>query len=232
MAGIIDTISLAIEDWVLEYFGDQSPEMQFKNWGFVELSYRGSKGKTGNTSQQPIPVTINGTGQRDQVSLDDRYDYMHWTRWVGPMTSVDSEEDSWGLRAGKRTRLPLRIVIAHKVEIGENFILELVNGLPENVVVPGFDFVFLNSDYSIDPDHEEIYRTELGNTVYEQHRFNWNLYVINLNVEFVQGGTCINNDSSPSMQGMIFDFTFDRVFGGTPVIEDVITDDEGECLYA
>jgi len=210
MPGIIDTISLSMEDWVLDYFGDVSADMHFKNWGFVELAYRGSKGKTGNTSQQPIPVTINGTGQRDQVSLDDRYDYMHWIRWPEPLTSVDSEEDSWGLRAGKRMHLPLRIVVATKVGVGENFILELVNGLPENVVVPGFDFVFLNSDYSIDPDHEEIYRTELGNTVYEQHRFDWNLYVINLSVEFVQGLLCI--EGSPDVQGKIFDETFDSTF--------------------
>jgi hypothetical protein len=210
MAGIIDTISLEIEEWVLDYFGDESPEMAFKNWGFVELANRSSRGKGGTTSNQPIPVTITGDGQRLQVSLDDRYDYMHWIRWVSPLTSVESEVDSWGLREGKRMRLPLRIVVAHKVEIGENFILELVNGLPENVVVEGFDFVFLNSDYSVDPDHEAIYNTELGATVYEQHRFDWNLYTIDLNVEFIQGATCIAG--SPDSDGKIFDFTFDSIF--------------------
>jgi hypothetical protein len=212
MAGIVDTISLAMEEWVLDYFGDQSPEMHFKNWGFVELVNRGSKSRSGNVSNQPIPVTITGDGQREQVSLDDRYDYMHWIRWVSPITSVESEEDSWGLRAGKRMRLPLRIVVAHKVEIGENFILQLVNGLPENVVVPGLDFVFLNSDYSVDPDHETIYNTELGATVYEQHRFNWNIYVIDLSAEFVICIPSAVGDSSPDEDFKIFDFTFDSTF--------------------
>ena len=123
--------------------------------------------------------------------------------------TVENAEDSWGLREGKRQRIPLRIVIAHKVEIGENFILELVNGLPENIVIDGFDFVFLNSDYSVDPNHEEIYRIELGDTVYEQHRFDWNIYVINLNVEFV---VCIPSGASPEEEFKIFDFTFDSSF--------------------
>jgi len=213
MAGIVDSISLAIETFVLDHFDGADPEMHFKSWGFVELASRSSRSpKTGGTSNQPIPMTINGTGQREQVSINDRYDYIHWIRWVSPITSVESEADSWGVVEGKRMTLPLRIVVAHKVEIGENFILELVNAIPENIIVPGLDFVFLKSDYSIDPDHEEIYRTELGDTVYEQHRFNWNIYVINISAEFA---ICIPSslaESSPDEEFKIYDLTYDSIF--------------------
>jgi hypothetical protein len=179
----------------------------------VELANRASRSpKSGSTSTQPIPVTITGDGQREQVSLDDRYDYMHWIRWVSPITSVENDEDSWGLTVGERMTIPLRIVVAHKVEIGENFILQLTRGLPKNFVVPGLDFLFIDSGYSIDPDHETIYNTELGATVYEQHRFNWNIYAINVNAEFV---ICIPSslgESSPDEEFKIFDFTFDSTF--------------------
>jgi hypothetical protein len=188
MEEIIQEIADYIEDWTVDYLAS-SPGANVKNWGFAELVNREAKGK--KISSQPIPMTINGTGDRDQISLDDRYDFIEWIRWISPLQSVANDEDSWGLREGKRVRLPLRIVIAHKVTLGENLIFDLVAGLPENLVISGFDIVFLNSDYSIDPDHEAIYKEELGETVYELHRFDWNVYVINLNVEFVKGNECI-----------------------------------------
>lgn len=201
MAGIINVLSQEVEQWVQDNT-DISPDSKIKNWGFVELAVRTSKGKK-SQSDQPIPMTINGTGDRQQVSLDDRYDFIFWVRWIGQLQSILSEEDSWGLREGKRFTFPLRLVVAHKVELGENLILDLVNGLPESLTVAGFDFVYLTSSISVDPNHEEIYRIELGDTVYEQHRFDWNIYVININVEYVQcpPGVAVE-------EGRIFDYTF------------------------
>lgn len=206
MAGIIDTLIEEIHEWVVDNV-DISPDTKIKNWGYVELTNRESRGKGDRTSTQPIPMTINGTADREQVALDDRYDFISWIRWAEPMTSALSEEDSWGLREGKRFTLPLRMVVAHKVELGETIILELAAGIPMNISVPGFDFVFITSNVNVDPNHEEIYRTELGNTVYERHRFNWNIYVLNINVEFVR---CPPVEGVE--QGKIFDFTFDFSF--------------------
>lgn len=183
MEEIIAAIAEHIENWTADYL-DVSPEGTIKNWGFVELAMRTSKGEK-TSSGQPIPMTINGTGDREQVSLDDRYDFIFWIRWVAPMQAVQDDGESWGLKIGKHWDLPLRIVIAHKVTKGENLIANLVNELPDRIMLSGFESVYLSVNQNVDPDHELIYRTELGDTVYEQHRFDWNLYVINVNVEFL-----------------------------------------------
>ena len=205
MAGIINVLSEEIEQWVIDNT-DISPDSKIRNWGFVELSNRTSKGRS-TTSTQPIPMTINGTGDREQVSLDDRYDFIFWIRWLDQLTSILSEEDSWGLKEGKRFTFPLRLVIAHKVELGETLILELVSDLPSKLIVAGFEFVYLSASVSVDPNHEDIYRTELGDTVYEQHRFDWNIYVVNINVEFIKCSPLTEGE-----EGRIFDFTFDFSF--------------------
>lgn len=204
MEEIINAIAEHIEGWTNDYL-EASPDTVVKNWGFVELAVRTSKGKK-STSDQPIPMTINGTGDREQVGLDDRYDFIFWIRWVSPIQGVQDDGESWGLKLGKHWEMPLRIVIAHKVTKGENLIVNLVNELPDRISLTGFESIFLSVNESIDPDHETIYRTELGDTVYEQHRFDWNLYVINLNVEFIP---CV--DFSPP---------------------DFITDEFGNCLFA
>lgn len=197
MNEIIQTISDYIDAWVTDNVS-QSP-LAVKSWGFAELANRTSKGKT-STSTQPIPVTVNGTGQREQIAIDDRYDFISWIRLNSPVSMVLSDEDTWGLVEGKRLQLSLRIVIAHKVELGENLAFNLADALPPNMVLSGFDFVFLNTEGSVDTDHELIYVTELGNTVYEQHRFNWNIYVLNLGIEykrcigFVPGGEFIEDE--------------------------------------
>lgn len=180
-----------IGDFIESYVQDQASPVIVKNWGFVELVKRESRGTTKNKQQnttvstQPIPMTITGTHKREQVALDDTKDFIFWTRVTDRVRAVLNEEDSWGLKEGKRQNLPLRIVIAHKVELGENLVYHLMNDFPPNLYIDGFEFVFLNPNGDIDNDHETIHDTELGATNYEKHRFPWSIYVINLTVEFI-----------------------------------------------
>lgn len=187
MTDIINRIATFIQSYV----EDQASPVLVKNWGFVELVKRESRGTTKNkqgnaeVSTQPIPMTITGTHKREQVSLDDRFDFIFWIRVTNRVTTFLSESDSFGLKEGKRQNLPLRIVIAHKVELGEDLVYHLVNDFPPNLYVDGFQFVFLNSNGEVDTDHETIHDIELGATNYEKHRFAWNIYTINLSIEFI-----------------------------------------------
>lgn len=210
MSEIIQAIADFIEDWVQ----DQASPIEVKNWGFAELARRTSRGKKIGQDQgkgeQPIPMTINGTGEREQISLDDTFSWIHWIRVPGRAQVVSNPADSWGLKEGRQQNLGLRIVIAHKVELGENLVNNLVNEIPESLILAGFEYVWINPGSLIDYDHETIYNTELGNTVYEKHRFDWNLYVIELGVQFLP---CV--DYSPQT-----------------VPDDILTDDEGNFITA
>ncbi len=215
MEDIVIGISNYITQWVSENT-TVSPDTLIKNWGFVELANRESKGKkkdNQSVSVQPIPVTINGTGDREQVSLDDDYDFIHWIRVITPARRVLNDDDAFGLSLGTRQGAQLRIVIAHKVELGEDIAYDLAAIFPENLYLTGFNFVFLN-DRAVDPDHEKIYNTELGKTVYEQHRFDWNIYTIELSVEFSR---CVQN------------IDFNPVQCATPDGE-CITDGDGQSI--
>lgn len=187
MKKIIDEISAFIDEWVNETL-ETSPDTVVKSWGFAELVNRQSKGNS-KTTTQPIPMTINGTADRERISLDDKYQFISWIRLVSPTFSIDAPDDAWGLKPGRRKRMPLRIVIAHRVELGEDLVYDLGAAIPESIFVDGFDYVW-PQQYTVDPDHETIYRTELGETVYELHRFPWNLYVINIDVDYIEGKLC------------------------------------------
>lgn len=153
-----------------------------KLWGFCELANRTSPP---NGKIQPTVITINGTTDRKPVTLDDRYNFISWVRIPGTARFVDSPEWSFGFKESRFQSVDLRWVIAHRVELGENLIYSIADALPEQFGVSNFQFVFVNPTGFIDHDHEAIYKTELGDTVYEKHRFPWNLYVINLTLEFI-----------------------------------------------
>ncbi len=178
----------SIDEWTDNNF----PDLRRKLWGFCEQSHR-----TVDGVDQPIIMTINGTSDRKNVTLDDRYQFITWFRMDQGIGVANNDEWSFGFKEARFNTARLRWVIAHRVELGENLIYSLVNGLPEQWSVNGFQFVFTKPEINIDYDHETIYRTELGNTVYEKHRFPWNLYVINLDIEFIlcegytsQSGCC------------------------------------------
>lgn len=182
MIEIIDKVSDYIETWANDY----ASTLLVKNWGFVELSRKGARGKRTAQyaiSEQPIPMTINGTGERLQVSLDDQFNFIFWIRLVDRSRFTNDTDDEWGVKPSKIQVLPLRIVICHRVELGEDLVHYIVGDLPKHLHIPGYEFVHL-SDGFIDYDHENIHDTELGKTNYEKHRFDWNIYVINLDAEF------------------------------------------------
>lgn len=188
MKEIIDRIAQFIQEWA----EDRSSTLLVRNFGFCELVYRTSRGTSKNrnnqesVSSQPIPITIPGDGsEAEQVSLHDQRNFIFWIRTNGRVNIVESLDDSWGLKQGKRQNLPLRIVIAHRNNLGENLVYELAQDLPERIYINGFDLVFIGANGDVDTDHETIHNTELGKTNYEKHRFTWNIYALNLNVEFI-----------------------------------------------
>jgi hypothetical protein len=188
LKAIIDQLATYIETWAQ----DQVSTLSVLNYGFCELVNRESKGTTKNLrnqasiSTQPIPITIPGDGtEGEQVALNDQYDFIFWIRVTGRASFVQNDDDRWGLKDGRRQNLPLRIVIAHRNNLGEDLVYNLVHDLPENFYIQAFEFVFINNNGDVDNDHETIHNTELGLTNYEKHRFTWNIYTINLNVEFI-----------------------------------------------
>jgi len=159
------------------------PQLDMKLWGFCELAHKTST----NQSDQPIPMTAYGYQERKQVALDDRYDVITWCRWVNPLSHSINEDWSFGRNEARESSITVRIVVAHKVELGENFIFDFASGLPARLNLTGFKYVFMDDGSpSIDPDHEAIYRTELGKTVYEKHRIPWNLYTVDATFNFIQ----------------------------------------------
>lgn len=151
-----------------------------KLFGFCELMRKSSG--TGNT-EQPIPVTIPS---RQQVEINDKYNLITWIRWTNPVTYEANSEFSFGKEEARHGNLPLRIVFANKSSLGENLVFDFINAFPSKFSVPGYQFVFTEASPTIDPDHEAIYNTELGNTVYEKHRFTWNIYVLNVTMQFLE----------------------------------------------
>lgn len=149
-----------------------------KLWGFTELITK---------KDQPMPVIVNGTADRGTIpiSLDDKYEFISWVRLPGTISTVSSEEDNWGLVEGRRQNAGLRWIIAHRVELGENLIKKLLQYLPAQLRdIPGYEFVFVNAAINTNADHENVYATELGATVYEKHRLDWNIYAVELNIEY------------------------------------------------
>lgn len=170
-----------IDDWT----NSRYPSAIRKLWGYCELIVNTTGTPPG---EQPMPVKIiDGQADRgtNRVSLDDRYDLITWIRLTNGPGRVENDDDGWGIRTSKRKAATLRWVIAHKVELGENFINELLRDFPDRFTIEGYEFLFIDDDISIDPDHEGIYNTELGKTAYEKHRFDWNIYAIELNVEYI-----------------------------------------------
>lgn len=168
----------AIDAWTANRY----TSLNKKLYGFCELVTR-----TSAEGSQPFPMTMpDPNGERIEVSIDDAFQFITWIRWAQPISYAASPDWSFGKEEARFATLPLRIVLAHKIELGEDLVFDFINAFPSKFSVPGFQLVFTEATPTIDPDHETIYTTELGNTVYEKHRFPWNIYVLNVTMQFLE----------------------------------------------
>lgn len=169
----------AIDAWTASRYHAYNKKL----YGFCELIK-----KTAEDKEQVMPVTIpsDPTARRQHVSIDDKYTLITWMRWAEPVKYEPSEEFSFGKSEARLGTVPLRLVFAHKIILGEDLVFDFINAFPSQFKVSGFKFVFVDGAPIIDPDHESIFRTEFSDTVYEKHRLNWNLYVININIQFLE----------------------------------------------
>jgi len=179
----------ALDNWT----SSQYPTLPQKLFGYCELVHKTEKG-----SDQPMPVTINGTSDRQFACLDDRYQLITWFRLPGTIelqNEVDGNDWAFGFDDGETQRAGLRWVIAHRVELGESWINNFLKAIPKGFNITGYQIVHIDKNgLTLDADHESIYNTELGKTVYEKHRFTWNLYVINLTTEYILCPTAVFAD--------------------------------------
>lgn len=165
-------ITEAIDVWTASEFAQV-----MKLWGYCELMTR---------KDQVMPVTIP---DRRQVSLDDKFGLITWMRLPGTISlgnEIEGNDWGFGLQQGTVQTATLRLIVAHRTNIGEDFIIDFLKAFPRSFQVDGYSIVSVNkSTISVDADHEAIYLAELGATNYEKHRFDWNLYALSINVEFI-----------------------------------------------
>lgn len=169
----------AIDSWTANRYAAYNKKL----YGFCELVKKTADGK-----DQVMPVTIpsNSTARREHVSIDDKYTFITWMRWADNVKYEASEEFSFGKNDARFGVVPIRLVFAHKTTLGEDLVFDFINAFPSKFKVSGFKVVFVDGAPTIDPDHENIFIQEFSNTVYEKHRFTWNLYVININIQFLE----------------------------------------------
>lgn len=145
-------------------------------YGLSELVKQGS---------QVMPATIP---ERKRVSLDAKFDLITWMRQEGDTTVDASQIRGYGRNPKLLQNAPIKWVFAHKVGLGESLVYDFFATLPRIIKDPDKNFSVIlidDTNRSVDSNHEQIYTTELGETAYDKHRLNWNIYAINFRVSFI-----------------------------------------------
>jgi len=176
----VTSIIDAIDDWTQNRYGTT---YNTKLYGYCELV---KKTAGENNVEQIFSVTVGSVSNREQVSINDRYNFITWIRIPNPITYEGVEGWSFGKSEARVGTLPLKIIIAHKIDLGENVVFDFVNSIPSKFTVPGYQYVFVNDKPAVDTDHESVSSTEFGNISYDKHRLKWNVYAITLTIEFLE----------------------------------------------
>lgn len=150
------------------------PDQGLKAYGLCELVKKGN---------QQTPVTVDST--RKPATFVDSLNGHFYHRLLN--SSVNEDLDmSFGLDTVDRSSPRLRIFLAYKINLGENFVFEFINAIPRKIEVEGYKFIHRSASIDLIADHEGVYNQEYGDTSYEKHRTPYNIYAIEFNMEFIK----------------------------------------------
>lgn len=133
-------------------------------------------------NNQPHPITCD---TRKQIAPDDTYDAVIYHRLLNA-SGEDDEANSYGSRMSRKISQRLRTVVLLKHALGEDKIYEIIGLYPDKITLSGYKYINIGSSVDLNVDHEGIHSQEFGGVDYERHRLAWNIYAIELNVEFVK----------------------------------------------
>lgn len=130
---------------------------------------------------QVHPVTID---DRKQVSINDRWDVIHYHRLEGA-SFASGELQQFGRSTGRQLTQNIRTIVCAKAKKGEDWIYTFVQSIPESLTLTNYEFIDIN-DINIIIDQEATYIAEFGNNSYEKHIQTWNIYALEYGVEFLK----------------------------------------------
>ena len=140
----MEKICLEVDKAILS----ELPSSGLKAYGLCELVLK---------DNQPHPVTYDL--KRTQAQIHDRYDGIFYHR----LLNSESQEDldmSFGVDILDRTLARFRIVLAYKVQLGENFIMDFVRAIPKKIELDNYKFIHRSQGVTLIADHEGVYNQE------------------------------------------------------------------------
>jgi len=170
----LETILNDIDQGLLETFAGKG----LKAYGYCELVTKDDK-------PNPVTCTLKQGEKRESAQIHDKWNGIFYHRLLNSFPAQDDEEFSFGNRISKRFSLRVRTVLAHKVQLGENFFIDFFNAFPDKMTISGYKFVFL-SQGTIIADHEGVYNQEYGDQSYNKHRTAWNIFAFEYDLEFIK----------------------------------------------
>lgn len=146
-----------------------------KAYGLCELVKKGD---------QQEPVTVDKQ-RKPAAFVDSQNGHFYW-RFISGVEAQD-EEFSFGIDIADRVSPRLRIFLAHKIKLGEEFVFDFINAIPRKLSLDGYKFIHRGSQIDLITDHEGVYNQEYNETTaYERHRTTHNIYAIEFNLEFIK----------------------------------------------
>lgn len=165
-----------IDAYLLETFKSSG----LKAYGFCELVTKDGK-------PNPVTCSLKKGEKREMAQIHDQWNGIFYHRMLPSAPAEEDEEFSFGIKMARRQRIRMRMVIAHKVKLGEDLIFQIIEAFPDRREIDGYKFVFLNQG-TLNTDHQGIYIEEYGNdqTTYNKHRTTWNIYAFEYDLEFIK----------------------------------------------
>jgi hypothetical protein len=151
------------------------PNAGLKAYGLCELIKKGD---------QQNPVTVDST--RKIASFVDSMNGHFYHRLLNSNQNED-EDMSFGDELIIKTAARIRTVLAYKIKLGEEFIFDFINAIPQKTKMDGYKFIHRSVAIDLIVDHEGVYNQEYNETTaYERHRTTYNIFAIEYNLEFIK----------------------------------------------
>jgi hypothetical protein len=141
-------------------------------------------------SENPYPATVEL--QAEKAVPDDEYEITIYHRLLDS-DFAPKDEFPFGRRTIKSNTQRIRTVVFIKIQVNDqgDGIEDIINSLPDKMVVSGYENVSLGSDISLIRDRAAIWEDEFGDAYKDKWQVVYHIYALEYDLFYTKCPVCV-----------------------------------------
>lgn len=140
------------------------------------------------TDNGKMPVTVES--EATEACPDDRYLVTTYHRLLNGAYEL-RDDLSFGKKMKGENKQKVRMIVFIQFSEGQSLIDDIFNAMPDNIVLEGYENIFVSRTANILRDRSTLWSDEFGGSYGDKYQMTYHIYGIEYDLNYIKCNVCV-----------------------------------------